>query len=209
MGACERAFHESLNHARTRLLYGRRVTDFPHIRRIFSDAYLRLLAMKMFTNRAVDYMRSAHEGDRRYILFTAMSKTKVTTEAEQVVTLLWDAIDAKGLQAETHLNWVARDLPGLPRLEGTVHVNITLILKFLPAMTASSSGRGPPAGSARSASMAGAPPSTTSRRGQRGPLPGTGRRAPRAADRLRSGRRPAAGTRLQASDRPAVHTMGP
>lgn len=131
IGACEHAFYESLNHAHTRMLYGRRVTDFPHIRRIFSDAYLRLLAMKMFTNRAVDYMRSAHEDDRRYILFTAMSKTKVTTEAEQVVTLLWDAIAAKGFEADTHFNWVARDLPGLPRLEGTVHVNITLILKFL------------------------------------------------------------------------------
>ncbi|QDY80066.1 acyl-CoA dehydrogenase [Streptomyces qinzhouensis] len=131
IGACEHAFHESLNHAHRRMLYGRRVTDLPHIRSIFGDAYLRLIAMKMFTNRVVDYVKSAHADDRRYILFTALSKTKVTTEAEKVVALLWDVIAAKGFEAGTHFNWVARDLPGLPRLEGTVHVNTALILKFL------------------------------------------------------------------------------
>ncbi|MFJ3906253.1 acyl-CoA dehydrogenase [Streptomyces sp. NPDC090025] len=133
LGACEHAFHESLNHAHHRRLYGRSVTAFPHVKRLFGESYLRLVAMKMFTGRTAHYIRAAHAGDRRYILFTALSKVHVTTEAERVMSLLWDVIAAKGFEAATHFNWVARDLPGLPRLEGTVHVNTLLVLKFIQA----------------------------------------------------------------------------
>ncbi|AWW41789.1 acyl-CoA dehydrogenase [Streptomyces cadmiisoli] len=131
LGATEHALYESLNHAHNRELYGRRVTTFPHVRRLFSESYLRLVAMKLFTGRAAHYIRAASAEDRRYILFAALSKVHVTTEAERVMSLLWDVIAAKGFEANTHFNWVARDLPGLPRLEGTVHVNTLLVLKFM------------------------------------------------------------------------------
>jgi hypothetical protein len=49
------------------VLYGRTVTDFPHVRRLFTDAYARLVAMKLVTARAGDYMRTATRDDRRYL----------------------------------------------------------------------------------------------------------------------------------------------
>jgi acyl-CoA dehydrogenase len=74
------------------------VTDFLHPRQMFTDAYTRLVAMKLFALRAADYLRTASPQDRRYLLFNPMVKMKVTTQGEEVINLLWDVIAAKGLE---------------------------------------------------------------------------------------------------------------
>src|SRR3954447_10695566 len=132
IGICEHAMYEAVTHAHRRVLYGKRVTDFLHVRRELTDAYARLVAMKLFSDRAVDYLRSAGPEDRRYLLFNPMTKMKVTTEGEKVIDLLWDVIAAKGFEADTYFDKAAKDIRGLPKLEGTVHVNLALILKFMP-----------------------------------------------------------------------------
>ncbi|BFV56200.1 acyl-CoA dehydrogenase [Kitasatospora sp. CMC57] len=131
VGICEHAMYEAVTHAHNRVLYGRKVTDFPHVRRELTDAYLRLNAMKLFSDRAVDYFRSASPEDRRYLLFNPMTKMKVTTEGEKVIDLMWDVVAAKGFEADTYFDKAAKDIRGLPKLEGTVHVNLALILKFM------------------------------------------------------------------------------
>ena len=65
IGICTHALYEAVNHAANRRLYSLTVTDFPHVRRLFTDAYARLVAMKLFALRACDYMRSASPEDRR------------------------------------------------------------------------------------------------------------------------------------------------
>jgi acyl-CoA dehydrogenase len=132
IGISEHAMYEAVTHAHRRVLYGRPVTDFPHVRRELVDSYARLVAMKLFSDRAVDYFRSAGPDDRRYLLFNPMTKMKVTTEGEKVIDLLWDVIAAKGFEADTYFDKAAKDIRGLPKLEGTVHVNLALILKFMP-----------------------------------------------------------------------------
>ncbi|MCZ4123065.1 acyl-CoA dehydrogenase [Streptomyces sp. H39-S7] len=131
IGICEHAMYEAITHADHRVLYGRKVTEFPHVRRELTDAYTRLVAMKLFSDRAVDYFRSASPEDRRYLLFNPMTKMKVTTEGEKVIDLMWDVIAAKGFETDTYFDKAARDIRGLPKLEGTVHVNLALILKFM------------------------------------------------------------------------------
>src|SRR6201997_374304 len=132
IGMCEHAFYEAITHANNRILYGSPVTDFPHVRASFVDAYARLVAMKLFSDRAIDYFRSANLDDRRYLLFNPVTKSKVTSEGEVVVTLLWDVLAAKGFEKNTYFCEVARLIGALPRLEGTVHVNVAQILKFMP-----------------------------------------------------------------------------
>jgi acyl-CoA dehydrogenase len=56
---------------------------------------------------------------------------KVTTQGEEVINLLWDVIAAKGFEKNTFFNMAARDIRALPKLEGTVHVNMALIIKFM------------------------------------------------------------------------------
>ncbi len=131
IGICTHALHEALDHAAGRRLYGMSVTDFPHVARMFTEAWARLLAMKLFALRACDYQRSASLEDRRYLLYNPVVKMKVTTEGEKVIDLLWDVIAAKGFEKDMYFEMAARDIRALPKLEGTVHVNIALIVKFM------------------------------------------------------------------------------
>ncbi len=131
IGICTHALYEAINHASNRVLYKQHVTDFPHIRQLFTDAYTRLVAMKLFALRASDYMRSASMDDRRYLLYNPMVKMKVTTQGEEVINLMWDVIAAKGFEKNTYFEMAARDIRALPKLEGTVHVNMALIIKFM------------------------------------------------------------------------------
>ncbi|WP_235921415.1 acyl-CoA dehydrogenase family protein [Lentzea tibetensis] len=132
IGICEHSFYEAITHAHNRILYGSPVTDFPHVKQNFVDAYARLTAMKLFADRSVDYFRSANDTDRRYLLFNPITKMKVTSEGEQVIDLLWDVIAAKGFEKDTYFTRATADIRALPKLEGTVHVNLALVLKFMP-----------------------------------------------------------------------------
>lgn len=131
IGVAEHCFYESITHAANRILYGMRVTDMPHVRKNFMDAWLRLVGMKSYQRRATDYFRNATENDRRYLLFNPTSKMKVTLQAEDVINLLWDVIAAKGFEKDTYFHMAAADIRGPSKLEGTVHVNIQLIRKFM------------------------------------------------------------------------------
>jgi acyl-CoA dehydrogenase len=132
IGICTHAMYEALRHAANRTLYGMKVTDFPHVKQLFTDAYARLVAMKLFALRASDYMRAASPEDRRYLLYNPAVKMKVTTQGEEVINLMWDVIAAKGFEKDMYFEMAARDIRALPKLEGTVHVNIALIIKFMP-----------------------------------------------------------------------------
>jgi acyl-CoA dehydrogenase len=101
------------------------------VKQNFVDAYARLVAMKLFGLRTADYMRVASEKDRRYLLYAPVMKMKTTTQGEEVINLLWDIIAAKGFEKNMYFEMAAKDIRALPKLEGTVHVNIALILKFM------------------------------------------------------------------------------
>lgn len=131
IGICTHAFYEAITHAANRNLYGKYVTDFPHIKRLFVDAYTRLCAMKLFSQRATDYMRSASREDRRYLLYNPLVKMKVTCQGEEVINLIWDVIAAKGFEKDQYFEMAAGEIRSLPKLEGTVHVNMALVVKFL------------------------------------------------------------------------------
>lgn len=131
IGMCTHAFYEALDHAAHRRLFDHYVTDFVHIRQLMMDAYCRLVAMKAFAVRSIDYLRSASSEDRRYLLFNPIVKMKVTTQGEEVMNLLWDVIAAKGFEKNMYFEMAVRDIRGLPKLEGTVHVNMALIIKFM------------------------------------------------------------------------------
>jgi acyl-CoA dehydrogenase len=131
IGICTHAFYEAIDHASSRRLFDHSVTDFPHIRQFFTDAYCRLVAMKLFALRGSDYLRTASPDDRRYLLYDPLVKMKVTSQGEEVINLLWDIIAAKGFEKDLYFEMAARDIRALPKLEGTVHVNMALVIKFM------------------------------------------------------------------------------
>lgn len=131
IGICTHAYYEALNHASNRELYGKKVTDFPHIQKIFTESYARLIAMKLYALRSLDYFRSSSDNDRRYLLFNPIQKMKVTTQGMKIIEMLLDAIAAKGFEQDTYFETAIRDIGMIPRLEGTTHVNIALVIKFI------------------------------------------------------------------------------
>jgi hypothetical protein len=57
---------------------------------------------------------------------------RVTTEGERIISLLGEVISARGFERDSYFETAKNIVGGLPKLEGTVHVNLALTLKFLP-----------------------------------------------------------------------------
>ncbi|MET8428223.1 acyl-CoA dehydrogenase family protein [Nocardia sp. NPDC004860] len=132
VGACEHAMFEAVGHAYNRILFGHRVTEFPQVKSLLADSYARLIGMKLYSERAIDYLRSANENDRRYLLFNAIEKMSVTRHGQRLYEDLADVVAARGFENDMYFPMAMVGMFGLPRLEGTVHVNMALSLKFMP-----------------------------------------------------------------------------
>ncbi|MFF2553957.1 acyl-CoA dehydrogenase family protein [Nocardia sp. NPDC058058] len=132
VGACEHAMYEAVTHAENRILFGHRVTEFPQVKSLLADSFARLIGMKLYSERAIDYMRSANPNDRRYLLVSAIEKMSVTRTGQKIYEDLADVIAARGFENDMYFPMAMVGMFGLPRLEGTVHVNMALSLKFMP-----------------------------------------------------------------------------
>ncbi len=143
VGLVEHCFYEAITHAERRVLFNAKVTDFAHVQALFTDAYARLAGMKLFGERAIDYLRSASQEDRRYLLFNTVEKITVTRQGAKAYADLWDVISAKGFEKDMFFQMAQFGLQGFPKIEGTVHVNLALTLKFMPSYLLSSGNASP------------------------------------------------------------------
>jgi len=132
IGICEHAFEEAVAHLSSRVLYGKPVIEMPHIRATLAQAYARLTAMKLYAYRALDYVQAARVEDRRYLLFAAVQKAKVSTEGVKVMALLSECVGAKGFESDTYFEMALRDVQLIPGLEGSTHINLGLTAQFIP-----------------------------------------------------------------------------
>jgi len=130
-GIAEHAFLEAITHTNRRVIYGKKVTEFPHIRAFLSEAFCRINAMKLYSLRGLDYFKSMSEDDRRYLLFNPIQKMKVTTQGSDVIRQIMDVVCAKGYENENYISDAYGTMDYLSRLEGTAHVNMALVLKFV------------------------------------------------------------------------------
>jgi acyl-CoA dehydrogenase len=144
VGICERAFAEAIGHMRSRKLYGKTVTDMPHIRSTLTGAFARLVAMKLYACRALDYLQVAGPDERRYLLFNAVQKARVSTEGVKTLLLLSECIGARGFEADTFFETAFREAPMIPGLEGSTHINFRLTAQFIENYFAGLAGRPPP-----------------------------------------------------------------
>ncbi|MGA2229533.1 MAG: acyl-CoA dehydrogenase [Tepidisphaeraceae bacterium] len=132
IGICEHAYDEAVTHMKTRTLYGSPVLAMPHIRFLAAQACARLIAMKLFAYRALDYLHAARAEDRRYLLYCAVQKAKVSTEGVKVMSLLSECVGAKGFESdETYFEMALRDAQLIPLLESSAHINLGLASQFI------------------------------------------------------------------------------
>jgi acyl-CoA dehydrogenase len=119
------------------------VTEITHIRILIAHAFARLVAMKLFAYRALDYLQVAHSDDRRFLLYHAVQKAKVSTEGVKVIGLLSECIGAKGFEAETYFESALREAQMIPGLEGSTHINFGLTAEFTHNYFAGRDGEAP------------------------------------------------------------------
>jgi acyl-CoA dehydrogenase len=143
VGICEHAFAEAFAHMRRRILYGKPVTAMPHIRVTTTVAFARLTAMKLYAYRALDYLQACGPDERRYLLFNAVQKAKVSTEGVKVMGLLSECIGARGFEAVTYFESALRDAQLIPGLEGSTHINFGLTAQFIDPYFGASDREGP------------------------------------------------------------------
>lgn len=132
IGICEHALAEASVHLQKRSLYGSSVAEMPHIRSNMARAFVRLTAMKLYAYRALDYVQSASATDRRYLLFCAVQKAKVSTEGAKVMAIMQECMGARGFESDTYFEMALRDAQLIPGLEGSMHVNLGLAVAFIP-----------------------------------------------------------------------------
>ena len=130
IGICEHALEEARHHLRTRTLHGKPAIDMAHLRNTMAQAYARLTAMKLYAYRALEYVHAAHANDRRYLLFCAVQKARVSTQGVKVMALLSECIAAKGFEADTYFEMALRDVQLIPSLESSAHINLGLTAQF-------------------------------------------------------------------------------
>jgi acyl-CoA dehydrogenase len=130
-------------HLRRRVLYGRPVTEMPHIRAAVAFAFPRLMAMKLYAYRALDYFQAACADDRRYLLWSAVRKARVSTEGIKVMGLLSECVGARGFEAQTYFESAFREVQLVPGLEGSTHINYGLKAQFLDAYFAGARSEAP------------------------------------------------------------------
>lgn len=131
VGICEHAFAEASAHLRHRILYGKPVGEMPHLRATTAVAFARLIAMKLYAYRALDYLQACGSDDRRYLLFNAVQKARVSTEGVKVMRLLSECIGARGFEADTYFESALREAQMVPGLEGSTHINFGLTAQFI------------------------------------------------------------------------------
>lgn len=137
IGICERAMAEAVAHLTGRVLYGKPALEMPHVRAKAAHAYARLAAMKLYAYRALDYVCAASATDRRYLLFNAVQKARVSTEGVRVIALLAECMGAKGFESDTYFEMALRDVQLIPGLEGSAHINLATTAQFIPRYFAS------------------------------------------------------------------------
>jgi acyl-CoA dehydrogenase len=131
VGICEHAMTEAYAHVTQRILFGQPVFEMPHIKKVMAAACVKLLGMKLFAYRAIDYLQVASTKDRRYLLINSVQKAKVSTEGVGVMQMLSECIGAKGFEANTYFESALRDATLIPGLEGSTHINYGLTNIFL------------------------------------------------------------------------------
>lgn len=131
IGICEHAMEEAVAHLSSRILYQKPVAEMPHIRFDLAHCYARLTAMKLYAFRALDYVQTASADDRRYVLFSAVQKARVSVEGVKVLAKLSECIGAKGFEADTYFESALRDIQLIPGLESSTHINLGQTAQFI------------------------------------------------------------------------------
>ncbi|MEV3914851.1 acyl-CoA dehydrogenase family protein [Streptomyces canus] len=135
LGAADQAVRLAEEFAAGRELYGRRLIDLPHVRRVLGEAYAALHAAEIVSVVAA---RSVHTLPQEMTVISAVAKSYVPTRADELIAACGELLGARAFLTEVHehgaFQKLERDHRVVGIFDGSTFVNQHLLINHFPVL---------------------------------------------------------------------------
>ncbi len=135
LGAADQAVRLAEEFATGRELYGRRLIDLPHVRRVLGEAYAALHAAEIVSVLAA---RSVHTLPREMTVISAMAKSYVPARADELIAACGELLGARAFLTEVHehgaFQKLERDHRVVGIFDGSTFVNQHVLINHFPLL---------------------------------------------------------------------------
>ncbi|WP_327714939.1 acyl-CoA dehydrogenase family protein [Streptomyces sp. NBC_00490] len=160
LGAADQAVRLAEEFAAGRELYGRRLIELPHVRRVLGEAYAALHAAEMVSVLAA---RSVHTLPQEMTVISAVAKSYVPTRVDELITACGELLGARAFLTEVHehgaFQKLERDHRVVGIFDGSTFVNQHVLINHFPVLARGyREGTADEEGVARAADLSAPPP---------------------------------------------------
>ncbi|MEU9918209.1 acyl-CoA dehydrogenase family protein [Streptomyces sp. NPDC051001] len=160
LGAADQAVRLAEEFAAGRELYGRRLIELPHVRRVLGEAYAALHAAEIVSVLAA---RSVHTLPQEMSVISAVAKSYVPTRVDELITACGELLGARAFLTEVHehgaFQKLERDHRVVGIFDGSTFVNQHVLINHFPVLARGHrEGTADEEGVARAADLSAPPP---------------------------------------------------
>lgn len=160
LGAADQAVRLAEEFAAGRELYGRRLIELPHVRRVLGEAYAALHAAEIVSVLAA---RSVHTLPQEMTVISAVAKSYVPTRVDELITACGELLGARAFLTEVHehgaFQKLERDHRVVGIFDGSTFVNQHVLINHFPVLARGHrEGTADEEGVARAADLSAPPP---------------------------------------------------
>ncbi|MFF4249652.1 acyl-CoA dehydrogenase family protein [Streptomyces sp. NPDC001663] len=135
LGAADQAVRLAEEFAAQRELYGRRLIELPHVRRVLGEAYAALHAAEIVSVLAA---RSVHTLPEEMAVISAVAKSYVPTRVDELVAACGELLGARAFLTEVHehgaFQKLERDHRVVGIFDGSTFVNQHVLINHFPVL---------------------------------------------------------------------------
>lgn len=135
LGAADQAVRLAEEFAARRELYGRRLIELPHVRRVLGEAYAALYAAEIVSVLAA---RSVHTLPQEMTVISAVAKSYVPTRVDELVAACGELLGARAFLTEVHehgaFQKLERDHRVVGIFDGSTFVNQHVLINHFPVL---------------------------------------------------------------------------
>ncbi|WP_405639984.1 acyl-CoA dehydrogenase family protein [Streptomyces sp. NBC_00019] len=135
LGAADQAVRLAEEFTAGRELYGRRLIELPHVRRVLGEAYAALYAAEIVSVLAA---RSVHTLPQEMTVISAVAKSYVPTRVDELIAACGELLGARAFLTEVHehgaFQKLERDHRVVGIFDGSTFVNQHVLINHFPVL---------------------------------------------------------------------------
>ncbi|MEV6168028.1 acyl-CoA dehydrogenase family protein [Streptomyces sp. NPDC051954] len=135
LGAADQAVRLAEEFAEQRALYGRRLIELPHVRRVLGEAYAALYAAEIVSVLAA---RSVHTLPQEMTVISAVAKSYVPARVDELIAACGELLGARAFLTEVHehgaFQKLERDHRVVGIFDGSTFVNQHVLINHFPVL---------------------------------------------------------------------------